>query len=124
MPHDTLVVLVTASSEEEAETIGKAMVEETLAACANIIPSVTSIFRWEGKTEREAECLIILKTRRRLLDHLIERVRDLHSYEVPEVIAVPVVGGSEAYLEWVKQETEAGPRAAPKGRRGTFGPGF
>lgn len=124
MPHDSLVVFCTASSRDEAETIARAMVEERLAACANIVPSVTSIFRWEGRIEMEAEVLIIMKTRRRQLDRLVERVKDLHSYEVPEIIALPVVGGSDAYLEWVRLETEPASRAVARDRRATFGPGF
>lgn len=124
MPQDNFVIFVTTPSGEEAETIAKALVEERLAACANIVPSVSSIFRWEGKVERETEALVILKSRRKLLDRLIERVRDLHSYEVPEVIALQIAAGSKAYLDWIKQETELAPRTVPKDRRATFGPGF
>jgi periplasmic divalent cation tolerance protein len=124
MPENSLVVFVTASSKEEAETIASAMVEERLAACANIVPSVTSIFRWEGKVERESEVLIILKTRRAVFSQLVDRIEELHSYEVPEIIALPIVGGSDAYLEWLKQETEPLPRTVPKDRRGPFGPRF
>ncbi len=124
MPHHNLVVFVTASSADEAETIASAMVEERLAACANLVPSVASIFRWKGRIEREEEVLIILKSRRLLLDRLIERVGELHSYEVPEVVALPIVGGSDAYLDWLRQETEPVSRVTPRDRRGPFGPGF
>jgi periplasmic divalent cation tolerance protein len=124
MPQDNLVVFVTASSADEAETISRALVEEQLAACANVVPSVTSIFRWQGNIEKESELLIILKTRRRFLDELVTRVKDLHSYEVPEIIAIPIVGGSKDYLAWLKEETEGPARAKPRDRRGTFGPGF
>ncbi len=124
MPHDNLVVFVTASSTDEAERIARAMVEERLAACANLVPSVASIFRWKGTIEREEEVLIIMKSRRRLLDRLVDRVKELHSYEVPEVVALPIVGGSDAYLDWIRQETEPTPRVAPRDRRGPFGPGF
>ena len=124
MPHHNLMVFVTASSTEEAETIARAMVEERLAACANLVPSVSSVFRWEGRIEREEEVLIILKSRRMLLDRLVERVRELHSYEVPEVVALPIVGGSDAYLDWLRKETEPVSRVTPRDRRGPFGPGF
>jgi periplasmic divalent cation tolerance protein len=124
MPENSLVVFVTASSKEEAETIASAMVEERLAACANILPSVTSIFRWEGKVERESEVLIVFKTRRGVFEQLKNRIKELHSYEVPEIIALPIVQGSDAYLRWLKDETETLPRAVPKDRRGPFGPGF
>ncbi|MCK4548033.1 MAG: divalent-cation tolerance protein CutA [Candidatus Eisenbacteria sp.] len=124
MPQDTVVVFVTASSDEEAETIARAVVEERLVACANVVPGVTALFRWQGKIERESEVLIIMKTRGLLLEGLIARVKDLHSYETPEIIAVPIVGGSREYLDWVKEETEAPPRGKQKDRRGPFGLGF
>jgi len=124
VPQNQVVVFVTASSAEEADVIARAAVEERLAACANIVPSVSSVFRWKGKIEREAEVLIILKTRRGVLERLVARVQDLHSYEVPEVIALPIVGGSEEYLDWLREQTEPVGRPAARERRGPFGPGF
>jgi periplasmic divalent cation tolerance protein len=99
--HEPVVVLVTAASRDEAERIGDALVEAMVAACATIVPGVTSIYRWEGRMERAEEWLLIIKTRSDVLGELIERVHALHSYEVPEVLALPVVGGSEAYLRWL-----------------------
>lgn len=98
-----VVVLVTAGSEEEGQQIGRALVEEGWAACVTLVPSVRSIFRWEGKICEEGEVLLLIKSRRDVLDRIVERVKALHSYEVPEVIALSVVGGSEAYLKWVEE---------------------
>lgn len=100
-----VVVLVTSSSAEEAERIGRALVEEGLAACANILPGITSIFWWDGRVNREPESLLILKTREALFPRLEERVKALHSYSVPEIIALPLVAGSPAYLSWIEAST-------------------
>lgn len=100
-----LIVLVTVSSSEEAETIAYALVEEKLAACVNIIPGLTSIFTWEGKLDRAAELLLVIKTRQERMKELIKTVKDLHSYSVPEIIALPIIGGSEDYLKWVDEST-------------------
>jgi periplasmic divalent cation tolerance protein len=100
-----IVVLITAPSAEEAAKIAKVLVEERLAACANIVKDIRSVFRWEGKIEDDSEALIVLKTREALFEDLEKRVRELHSYSVPEVIALPIVKGSEAYLKWLQEET-------------------
>jgi len=100
-----IVVLVTAPSEDEAAKIGRALVDERLAACANIVTGVRSIYRWEGKVEDEPEALMVIKTREELFDSLESRVRELHPYSVPEVIAIPIVKGSQAYLKWLHEET-------------------
>lgn len=102
---EAAVMLVTAGSEEEAFTIGRRLVEERLVACANVVAGVRSIFRWKGKVADEGEWLLILKTRRDRVDAVEARVRELHSYDVPEVIALPVEAGSRPYLEWVVSET-------------------
>jgi periplasmic divalent cation tolerance protein len=81
------------------------LVEERLAACANIVKDIRSVFRWEGKIEDDSEALMVLKTREALFEDLEKRVRELHSYSVPEVIALPIVKGSEAYLSWLQEET-------------------
>ncbi|MHC1726550.1 MAG: divalent-cation tolerance protein CutA [Syntrophobacteraceae bacterium] len=101
------IVFVTAGSEEEAVKIGQTLVEEKLAACANILPGIRSIYRWKGKTCDEQEVLIIIKTRNSLFPALQSRVRQLHSYEVPEIITFPVAQGLPEYLSWVIAETEA-----------------
>jgi len=100
-----IVVLITAPSEEEAAKIARALVEERLAACANIVKHIRSVYRWEGKIEDDPEVLMVVKTREALFDALEKRVRELHSYSVPEVIALPIVQGSEAYLKWLEEET-------------------
>jgi periplasmic divalent cation tolerance protein len=102
---NNIVVLITAPSEEEAAKIARALVEERLAACANIVKHIRSVYRWEGKIEDDPEVLIVAKTREALFEALEKRVRELHSYSVPEVIALPIVQGSEAYLKWLEEET-------------------
>ena len=100
-----LVVLVTASSGEEAARIAHALVEEGLAGCVNIIRDIRSVYTWKGKTEDSAESLLIIKTREGLFPALEKKVKELHSYEVPEVIALPLAFGSEAYLDWLYDAT-------------------
>jgi len=102
---ERLVVLMTAGSQEEAEKIAQSLVRTMLAACVNIIPSMTSVYRWEDEVQRDEEWLLLAKTRRDVLEELIQHVQDLHSYDVPEVIALPIIGGSEAYLRWLDRET-------------------
>jgi periplasmic divalent cation tolerance protein len=106
MNPEYIIVLITASNEEDAGRIGRALVEEKLAACANIIRSMRSIYRWEGRIEDEQEALMIVKTKKALFQRLKERVIALHTYSVPEIIALPIVAGSEPYLNWIQQETE------------------
>jgi periplasmic divalent cation tolerance protein len=105
---DYIAVFITAPDEEEAAKIAKALVDEKLAACANIIKGVRSIYRWEDKVEDEAEVFMVVKTRRALFGSLAARVKQLHSYSVPEVIALPVVEGSADYLDWIGDSTASG----------------
>jgi periplasmic divalent cation tolerance protein len=100
------IVFVTAGSEEEAARIGRTLVEERLAACANLVPSIRSIYRWKGKICDEREFLIIIKTRTSKYESLQKRVKELHSYEVPEIVSFPLVRGLPQYLDWVWEETE------------------
>jgi periplasmic divalent cation tolerance protein len=102
---DNLIVFVTASGEDEAAKISRAVVEARLAGCVNIIKNIRSIYSWEGKIEDEAEVLMIAKTQKHLFDSLTKKVKALHSYKVPEIIAMPIVDGSEDYLEWLRQVT-------------------
>jgi periplasmic divalent cation tolerance protein len=102
-----IVVLVTAGTPEEAAGIARAAVEAGLAACANIVPGLRSIFRWEGKISEEGEVLILFKSRAVLFDALAETIRRHHSYSVPEIIALPILLGSHDYLAWIRQATEA-----------------
>jgi periplasmic divalent cation tolerance protein len=100
-----VVVLVTAESSEEAARIGQALVAERLAACANVVGPIRSIYRWQGAIEDTAEHLLLLKARARDAAAVDERVRALHSYEVPEVLALPIRAGSAAYLAWLAEAT-------------------
>ncbi len=100
-----IVIFITAGSQEESEKIANALVKEKLAACVNIIPQVRSSFLWKKKTCVEEEVLLIVKSKMILLDEIINRVKQLHSYEVPEIIALPVIGGSDDYLQWVQEST-------------------
>src|SRR5512139_1160832 len=102
---DALVVLVTTPSPERAAEIARALVEERLAACGNVVPGLRSIYRWEGKVQDDLEALLVLKTTRARFEGLRERVLALHPYQVPEVIALPVEAGSAAYLAWIAGET-------------------
>lgn len=102
---DFIVVLITAGSIEEGERIAGSLVDSHLVACVNLVPSVKSIFIWEGKTDQQSEVLLIAKSRKALLNQIIEHVKKIHSYSVPEVIAIPVIGGSEDYLKWVEETT-------------------
>ena len=101
-----IVVLITASNEDEAARLGQTIVSERLAGCVNIIRSIRSIYRWQGRIEDEQEVLLIIKTKRALFERLQVRVKELHSYSVPEIIGLPLAGGSEQYLDWLRQETD------------------
>ena len=96
------VVLVTCGSIAEARRIGRAVVEHNLAACANIVSGVESIYRWKGKVERAREVLVIMKTTAARLRELEREVERLHSYDVPEFIVLPIVAGSKGYLRWIQ----------------------
>lgn len=102
---DALVVLVTAPSPDQAAELARALVEERLAACGNVLPAIRSIYRWEGKIHDDAEALLVLKTTRGRFEALRERVIALHPYDVPEVLALPVEAGSAPYLAWLAAET-------------------
>jgi len=102
---DEIIVLITASRQEEAALIGKTLVNERLAACVNIVSDVRSIFTWEGKVQDDSETLLIVKSRIPLLDQVTIRVKSLHSYTVPEIIALPIIGGSADYLKWLRGAT-------------------
>ncbi len=104
---ETSIVFVTAGGEEEAARIGRTLVEERLAACAQIVPSIRSIYRWKGKICDEREFLIIFKTATSKYESLQQRVKELHSYEVPEIVSFPVARGLPRYLNWVLEETES-----------------
>ena len=100
-----VVVFITAPTDEEAALIAKSLVESKLAACVNIIRSIRSIYLWQGKIEDDTEVLMIVKTRKELFEQLSSRVKELHSYDVPEIIALPIITGSEDYLKWLRDST-------------------
>lgn len=102
--HTFIAVLITTKDAVEAEKISKALVKRRLAACVNIIPEVISHFRWKGKLDTARENLLVVKTRDSLLPDIIKAVRKIHSYSVPEIIALPIVGGNPDYLEWIESE--------------------
>ncbi len=102
---DAIVVYITSPNEEEAAKIARTVVEGRLAGCVNIVKGIRSIYSWQGKIENDSEVLMIIKTQRHLFEPLRMRVKELHSYTVPEIIAMPVIEGSEDYLRWLKEVT-------------------
>ena len=100
-----IVVYVTAGSPSEGDRLARALVEERLAACVNRVAPVQSVYRWEGKLEQSEEQLLIIKTQRSLFTALEKRVRELHSYTVPEIVALPIIEGSQDYLRWLAEQT-------------------
>ena len=100
-----LFVYATASDAAEAERIGEAVVDERLAACANVIDGMRSIFRWQGSVQKGREAILILKTREDLFDELRQRIAELHSYELPCIVAMPIAAGHEPFLDWIASET-------------------
>jgi periplasmic divalent cation tolerance protein len=99
-----IVVYVTAGSPAEADRLARALVEERLAACVNQIGPIQSVYRWEGKLEQSEEQLLIIKTQKELFASLEKRVRELHSYSVPEIVALPIVDGNQDYLRWLGEQ--------------------
>ncbi len=114
-----VVVLSTAGGRDEGERIATALVEERLAACVNLVSDVTSVYRWQGKVERAGEVLMVIKTRRALAPRLIVRLGELHSYDVPEAIVLPIVSGARPYLAWLLGETRQPSSARPRARART-----
>jgi periplasmic divalent cation tolerance protein len=102
---EELVVLVTTPDEDSASQIGTALVEQRLAACVNIIPAIHSIYRWEGQVTRDRESLMIIKTTAARYEELERKIKELHKYSTPEVIAFPITQGSAEYLKWVTEST-------------------
>lgn len=96
------IVLVTAP-EADARSIARALVQQDLAACVNILPNLTSVYRWQGEVEEDTEQLLIIKTRRDVLEPLKAAVVEAHPYELPEIIAVPIVDGLKGYLDWIDE---------------------
>jgi len=101
---NAIIVVITAPTRDEAQSISNLLIERRQAACVNIVPQVDSIFWWKGKVESEQECLLIVKTKASVLDTVIGLVKQIHSYDVPEVIVLPIVGGNSDYLSWIDEE--------------------
>ncbi|MCX5723077.1 MAG: divalent-cation tolerance protein CutA [Nitrospirae bacterium] len=104
-PTQALVILVTAANQEEAIKIARAMVETKLAACANILPAIQSVYRWKGKIVKEREVFILLKSTKSRYPALEQAIKAMHSYEIPEIIALPITSGLPQYLGWIHDET-------------------
>ena len=102
-----IMVFITVGSGGEGERLARALVDERLAACVNRIGPVQSVYRWEGKVEQSEEEMLIVKTRNELFPALEKRVRELHSYDVPEIIALPLIQGNEAYLTWLAEQVSS-----------------
>ena len=100
-----IVILITSDSIEEADHIARVLLEKKKVACVNIVRGIDSYFWWEGKVDSARENLLIAKTRTSLLPEVVALVRKIHSYDVPEVIALPIIGGNQDYLEWIDQST-------------------
>jgi len=105
---DKRVVLTTAASEEEAAKIAQHLVERGLAACVNIVPHITSVYRWKDEVETNRECLLIIKTTAGVFGQVRQGIADLHSYELPECICLSIEDGSPDYLQWIAESVSAG----------------
>jgi periplasmic divalent cation tolerance protein len=103
------VVLTALGAPPDAQRIARALVEERLAACVNVLPGVVSIYRWKGNVEQEPELLLVIKTLAERVDSLKARLLELHPYELPEVVVIPVVGGHKPYLDWIAQQVTPPP---------------
>ena len=101
-----VVILITAGTDEEAHKIAEVLLNQRKAACTNIVPKVSSLFWWQDKLDSAQESLLIVKTKASLLSEIITLVKELHSYDVPEIIALPIVGGNQDYLDWIGKEVK------------------
>ncbi len=100
-----VTILSSAGSQIEASQIAQTLIDEDLAACISIVPGVTSLYTWKGKTESSFEVLMVIKALYQKFDQLKKKIVELHSYEVPEILMLPIIGGSERYLQWMRSET-------------------
>jgi len=105
MSKNQVIVLITVPSMEVGKQIARELVETRLAACVNILPGITSLYRWQGEVTEEDELLLVVKTQQALFDRLVELVTQHHPYDLPEVIALPIIAGLESYLTWIDKET-------------------
>ncbi len=100
------LIYITTQTEDEAREIGRKLVETRLAACANVLPGMTSLYWWEGKVEEAAETVLILKTQEKLVNEVVEQVKSLHSYTCPCIISLNITNGNEEFLNWIIKETK------------------
>jgi len=98
-----IVILITAANKGEAKKIAKSLVENKLAACVNVLSEVSSLFWWKSKVDTAKEIILLIKSRREKLNKIVKLVKSLHSYDCPEIIALPIVGGSKTYLDWIDE---------------------
>jgi len=98
---ENVVIFITAGTDEEARKVAEVLLKRRKAACVNIVPGVSSFFWWQGKLDSAQENLLLVKTKASLVNEIVSLVREVHSYDVPEVIALPIVGGNQDYLEWI-----------------------
>lgn len=103
---DILLVYITTPNKKDAKRIATALIEEKLAACANILPEIESIYYWKGELQQTGECLLLLKTHKEVLDNLIERAKEIHPYELPCIVALPLSHGLPEFLNWVGDEVD------------------
>ncbi len=101
-----VVIFITTGTGGEAHKIAEMLLTQRKAACVNIVPRVNSLFWWQGKLDSAQESLLIVKTKASLLNEIVTSVREIHSYEIPEIIALPIVGGNQNYLEWISKEVK------------------
>jgi periplasmic divalent cation tolerance protein len=106
MAENHIVTLCTVPDRETGEKIAQALVEEHLAACVNLLLGVASVYRWQGKVEKASECLLLIKTGVSRFDVLKRRIQELHPYDLPEIIALPIIHGSREYLNWITESTK------------------
>lgn len=107
MKKDVLIVFCTVPDDDTGRSLARVLVKEELAACCNIVPGLTSIYRWEGKIEEDSEHLLLIKTNRRTFPSLEKRLKELHPYDVPEIIAVNVEEGNHDYIKWVNDNVQS-----------------
>ena len=108
---DKVIVYTTCGNITEAESIARNLIDNRLAACVNVVPGLLSYYRWQGKVENDVELLLMIKTAGNLIDEVRNALETLHSYDLPEMIVLPIIGGSQNYLEWLEQEVQPEPPA-------------